>query len=305
MKYITGTLDFALNKRSVITLGKFDGLHRGHDKLINRILEIGKEGFQTVVFTFDVSPMMRLSNAGFRTVLTNRERRELAQLKQIDCLLECPFVPEIMNMDAADFIKEVLVKQLKAAYIVVGPDFHFGRGRGGNPGMLAEYGQRYNYQVEVLDKVVDGDRAISSSYVREEILAGNIEKANELLGYPYFISSQIIHGKRLGRTIGMPTINQIPGEYKLLPPFGVYASKTYVDGSIYKSVSNIGVKPTVGDYQPGVETYLFDCDKNLYGLDAKVELYHYQRPEMKFASVEELKKQLHMDQQLAQQFFEK
>lgn len=303
MKYITGTLDFTLNKRSVITLGKFDGLHRGHDKLINRILEIGKDGFQTVIFTFDVSPAARLKDPGFRTILTNQERLELARIKQVDCLLECPFVPEIMNMKAEDFIKEVLVNQLKAAYIVVGPDFHFGHGRSGNPQMLAELGKQYHYQVEILDKVLDEEREISSSFIREEILAGNMEKANELLGYPYFIYSKVIHGKKLGRTIGMPTINQIPEAYKLLPPFGVYASKTYVGGQVYESVSNIGVKPTVGDYRPGVETYLFDCDKNLYGLDAKVELYHYQRPEIKFASVLELKKQLQQDQQLARQFF--
>lgn len=303
MKYITDTLDFVLNRRSVITLGKFDGLHRGHEKLINRILEIGRDGYETVIFTFDVSPVVRLKDQAFRTLLTNDERRELASVQGVDCFIECPFVPEIMNMKAEDFIKEILVDQLKAGYLVVGPDFHFGYQRRGNPQMLVEMGTRYGFRVDILDKVMDGEKEISSTYIREEILKGNMEKANELLGYPYFVNGPVIHGRKLGRTIGVPTINQLPEVHKLLPPFGVYASITHIGGKVYQGISNIGVKPTVGEHQAGVETYLFECSEDLYGLDVRVELCRFQRPEYRFESLEALQHQMRQDEQSARKYF--
>ena len=122
MKYITNTLDFQLNKRSVVTLGKFDGLHRGHNKLLSRTLELGKQGYETVVFTFDVSPLVKLGTRIKRTLLTNEERKVLLERKGLDCLIECPFVPELIQMEAEDFIREILAVQLRAAYVIVGPD---------------------------------------------------------------------------------------------------------------------------------------------------------------------------------------
>lgn len=303
MRYITGTLDFVMDGRSAVTLGKFDGLHRGHEKLMNRVLHIGKKGLTTVLFTFDVSPTMRLHNKEFRTLLMNEERRALVEDKGFDCLVECPFVPEIMHMEGEEFIKEVLVGQLKAAYIVVGPDFRFGHNRGGDTKMLKDLASRYQYRVDVLDKVRDDARTISSTYIRDEILQGHIDKANDLLGYPYFITGTVIHGRQLGRTLGMPTINIIPNEYKLLPPFGVYTSCTYINHIMYKGITNIGIKPTVGSVIPGVETYLFDCHEDLYDMPAKVQLYHYQRPEMKFDSLELLKDQIHQDIIEAKKYF--
>ena len=295
MKYITETLDFKLESRSVITLGKFDGLHKGHQKLINRVLEFGKSGLETVVFTFDISPIGKLANSEFCTLLTNQERKMKIREAGIDCLIECPFVPEIMNMEPKDFVREILVNQLKVSQIVIGSDFHFGHQRKGTPQMLKELGVRYHFNVEIIDKVFEGEREISSTYIREEIEKGNIEKANQLLGYPYFITGEIVRGRHLGSTIGMPTINQIPRKVKQLPPFGVYTSQSEIDGKRYKSVTNIGVKPTVGSDKAGVETYLFECDEDLYGLNAKVELLHFQRPEQKFSSIEELKEQLEKD----------
>lgn len=152
MKYITKNLDFQLDKRSVVTLGKFDGVHKGHSKLINRVLEIGKEGYETVVFTFDVSPLVRLGTRIKRTILTNEERRILLERRGVDCLVECPFVPEIIRMEPEDFIREILVKQLRAAYVVVGPDFHFGHNRKGNPELLRQAGTQYGFEVEILSK---------------------------------------------------------------------------------------------------------------------------------------------------------
>ncbi|UWP59947.1 bifunctional riboflavin kinase/FAD synthetase [Ruminococcus gauvreauii] len=303
MKYITSSLDFVLNRRSAITLGKFDGLHRGHRKLLNCIKNFGEDGFETVIFTFDVSPVMRLSDPSFKIILTNEERRHVAEREGVECLIECPFVPEIMHMDARDFVREILVNQMKAAYIAVGPDFHFGYKRQGTPELLAEMGRKYGYSVDIIEKEMDGEKEISSTYIREEILAGHIEKANELLGYPFFIEGEILHGNHLGHTIGVPTINQRPCAQKLLPPFGVYASVTEIEGIHYFGISNIGMKPTVGDRFPGVETYLFDCDEQLYGKQACVRLHHFLRPEFKFSSLTELQHQIRRDEAQCLQFF--
>lgn len=303
MKYITDTLDFQLEKRSVVTLGKFDGLHRGHEKLISRTLELGKKGYETVVFTFDVSPLVKLGTRITRTILTNEERKHLLERKKVDCLVECPFVPEIIQMKPEDFVKEILAEQLRAAYVVVGPDFHFGHDRKGDPQLLKKLGSRYGFQVEVLEKEREEDREISSTWIRETLREGNIEKVNRLLGYPYFVKGKVVHGRQLGRTWGLPTINQIPEDGKLLPPFGVYASRTFIDGRIFYGISNVGVKPTVEVPFAGVETYLFDCDEDLYEKEAWVEFYHFVRPECKFDSVEELREQIQRDAQTGKKYF--
>lgn len=303
MRYITNTLDFQLEKRSVVTLGKFDGLHRGHDKLITRTLELGKKGYDTVVFTFDVSPLVKLGTRITRTLLTNEERKVLLERKRIDCLIECPFVPELIQMEPEDFIREVLAVQLRGAYVIVGPDFHFGYKRKGTPELLKKLGHRYGFEVEILDKEMEEEREISSTWIRETLREGRIEKVNHLLGYPYFVKGKVVHGRQLGRTWGLPTINQIPENGKLLPPFGVYASKTYINGEEFYGISNIGVKPTVEVPFAGVETYLFECNENLYGKEAWVEFYHFVRPECKFDSVEELREQIQRDAQAGRNFF--
>ena len=304
MRYITNTLDFQLEKRSVVTLGKFDGLHRGHDKLITRTLELGKKGYETVVFTFDVSPLVKLGTRITRTLLTNEERRLLLERKNVDCLIECPFVPEVIHMEPEDFVREVLAMQLRAAYVIVGPDFHFGHKRRGTPQLLQKLGVQYGFQVEILEKEEEDGREISSTWVRETLREGRIEKVNHLLGYPYFVKGKVVHGRQLGRTWGLPTINQVPEDGKLLPPFGVYASKTFINGEVFYGISNVGVKPTVEVPFAGVETYLFDCDENLYEKDAWVEFYHFVRPECKFDSLEELKEQIQRDAQAGKNFFE-
>ena len=305
MRYITNTLDFQLDKRSVVTLGKFDGLHRGHDKLITRALELGKNGYDTVVFTFDVSPLVKLVTRITRTLLTNEERRVLLERKKIDCLIECPFVPEVIHMEPQDFVREVLAVQLRAAYVIVGPDFHFGHNRKGTPQLLQKLGVQYGFQVEILDKEEEDSREISSTWIRETLREGRIEKVNHLLGYPYFVKGKVVHGRQLGRTWGLPTINQIPDPVKMTPPWGVYYSRTHVAGRWYPGISNIGMKPTVGGTAVGLETYLFDCSLDLYGQTARVELLSFRRPEEKFADIDELKEQMDRDIQAADLYFSK
>ncbi|MCI5650215.1 MAG: bifunctional riboflavin kinase/FAD synthetase [Fusicatenibacter sp.] len=298
MKYISKTLDFHTERGSVVTLGKFDGLHRGHMLLINRILEIGRrENLETVVFTFDVLPQSRVEHTAQRQLLTNEERSRMLRKLGIDCLVECPFVDEVMHMSPLDFIRNILVEQLHAKRIVVGKDFRFGYQRKGTAAMLYELGPSYGFETEIIEKATMDGREISSSWVKETLKTGDMEIVSRLLGYHYTIRGEVVHGHALGRTIGVPTINQIPPKEKLLPPFGVYVSEVRIGGKQYYGITNIGVKPTVPEHFTGVETNLFDCEGDLYGQIAEVSLLKYLRPETKFPSMEKLKIQLNHDEQ--------
>ena len=266
MQYTTGTTQFALDQRSVVTLGKFDGMHKGHQKLLNRVLEIARERkCISVLFTFDVSPAAILKNGGAGMLLTNEERREILEQSRLDRLIECPFEKSLMHVEAEDFVRDILVGKLRAAALVVGPDFRFGYQRKGSPQLLMELGARYGFTVEVLEKETYKGEEISSTRIREAVLLGQMEEAGQMLGFPYFFSGEIIHGRQLGRKLGIPTTNLRADGRKLLPPFGVYITRNIIGDRDFGGITNIGTKPTVhGDFV-GVETHLFSCNLNLYG----------------------------------------
>lgn len=307
MELITGQTKMRAEKPSAVTLGKFDGIHRGHQKLIGELLKAEEQGLQTVVFTFARPPKAVTAGQMQPVLLTNREKRSHMEKLGVDVMIEYPFTEAVCHMEAEQFVKKVLVDGLKVRKIITGPDFGFGYQRRGNVELLKKLAPEYGYELTVIEKARAADgQVISSTLIRKEISAGNIERANELLGYPYTVTGEVVHGNHLGRTFGMPTINQIPVREKLLPPNGVYTSKVEVDGSVYKSVSNVGYKPTIeGDYPKGVETYIFGFDKDVYGRELDVQLFYYQRKEQKFETVEELKAQLHRDAEISMAYFEK
>lgn len=290
---------------SAVTLGKFDGLHRGHQKLLHCINLRKTAACRTVVFTFDISPRDHMLKLPPKLLLTREERREAAGQMGVDILAECPFTDELMHMEPERFVREYLVDRLHAEYVAVGEDFRFGYKRTGNPELLAELGEKYGFTVEVAAKEKDGARDISSTYIREELEKGNLEKVNELLGYVYFTRGEIVHGRQLGRTIGIPTANLIPPKIKKLPPNGVYITRSLIGGKLYDGITNVGYKPTVRENFLGVETYLFCCSEDLYGQEAEVRFYKYLRPETRFASLDELKEQLESDVETGRAFFEK
>ncbi|MDD3218308.1 MAG: bifunctional riboflavin kinase/FAD synthetase [Lachnospiraceae bacterium] len=304
MEYITGTDDIHMKQECVVTFGKFDGVHRGHQKLISRVKKYAREGgYASVMFSFDVSPLIRIGNRTTQTILTNAEREYCVEHMGVDYLIEYPFTRKVIEMEPENFVREILCEKLQAAHVVVGPDFCFGHERRGNVAMLKQLGPRYGFTVDVVEKEKEQGREISSTFVREELQRGNMELVNNLLGYPYFVIGTVVHGRQLGRTMGLPTINQIPDSGKLLPPRGVYVSKTYIEGKKYHGITNIGCKPTVEGAFVGVETYLFDCNENLYEKEAQVTLLSYQRPEQKFSSVEELRAQILKDEQTGRNYF--
>ncbi len=209
-------------------------------------------------------------------------------------------------MEPEDFI-EMIVRRLNIKSLVVGKDFHFGKNRRGDHRMLERFADTYGYEVEVVDKIQEEGRDISSTFVREEISAGRVAHANELLGYRYFVQGIVVHGNEIGRTLNVPTANLIPAEDKLLPPFGVYVTKTTVfdkDGQVYGGITNVGCKPTIEGVNPvGVETHLFGFDDQIYGARIKVEFLDMVRPEQKFHSLEELKEQMLKDIQYGEKYY--
>ncbi len=304
MDYIREIQAYQCEKESAVTLGKFDGLHRGHQKLIQKICE-KKEKFhvKTIVFAFDMNPFFRQKGLVRKGITTNEERKERLS-PVVDVLVECPFDERISTMTAEDFIEKILVQTFHAKYIVVGTDFRFGFEKKGDVAMLAAYAEKNGYELTVVSKEMFGNREISSTYIREELEKGHLENVNQMLGYPYTISGIVEHGKQLGRTLGFPTLNVHPSDEKMLPPKGVYMTNTFVDGRIYHGLGNVGFKPTVAEeHRMLIETFLFDYNGNAYGKEVRTQLLHYKRPEQKFDSVDELKAQIDTDIDYARDYF--
>lgn len=295
MKIINDSLDFSIPEMSAVTLGKFDGIHKGHQKLMRKILAKKEQGLKSVVFTFGQMPGTVFYGKG-RTILTRVERQQHLESMGIDYMVECPFVPEIIQMEPENFVKEILVKQLHVKYIAVGPDFRFGYNRKGSCSLLKKLAPVYGYEVDVFEKECLDDKIISSTYVRHMLETGEMETVQKLLGYPYYVSGTVVHGHAIGRTLGIPTINLLPDDEKMLPPNGVYLTKTIFDQKEYFGITNIGVKPTIsGEEAKGIETHLFDFEGDLYGRELIVQFYAFERAERRFSSLEELKEQLAED----------
>ena len=287
--------EFHIEEETALSLGKFDGVHRGHEALISHLLEKKQQGLKAVVFTFDIPPKKLTENNTYRVLSTNEEKQEILSARGIDYLLECPFTKEVMCMEPEAFV-DWIVTSLHVKSIVVGADFHFGHNRRGDYQLLQELSPKYGYELRVVDKLQYQGRDISSTFVREQIIKGDIFTANELLGYPFFVESEVIHGRQLGRKLGIPTINmELPAE-KLLPPKGVYATEVKIKDCCYAGVTNVGCKPTVNhSNKVNVETHILDFSGDLYGHVMKVSFYKFLRPEQKFDSVEALKEQMEKD----------
>jgi riboflavin kinase/FMN adenylyltransferase len=305
MKYIQGVEEFRLNEPTAVTLGKFDGVHIGHQKLISIVKEKAiQNDVLSVAFTFDRIPLSICPQNFQHFITTNTERKRIMEEYGLDVEVEYPFTERLMNTEPEEFIKHIIIGKLNAKYVVVGTDYRFGKNRLGNVDMLIEKGPEYGFETIVVEKEKYQEREISSTYVREELKLGHMETANMLLGRPYSIYGIVAKGNQLGRTIDIPTVNIYPSESKLLPPNGVYASVTEFDGKKYYGVTNVGTKPTVSDdFEISVETNIFDFDRDIYGKSINVSLMHFLRPEMKFESIEALQKQMKSDAEFARDMF--
>lgn len=302
MKCFIGDTDFQVEEPTVVTIGKFDGRHKGHQKLLEAMKAWRDRcGYKTAVFTFDMAPAAYIERRPQKVITTNQERRNHMEKMGIDYLVEYPFTQDVAHLSPEAFLKEILLGKMNAKAIVAGTDCGFGYQRKGNAQFLCEHKEQLGYQLEIIEKEQDPGqhRDISSTYVKEELDRGNMEKANELLGEPYAVHGCVVHGNHVGGPIlGFPTANLIPPPEKYLPPFGVYVSRVLVDGTYYGGITNIGKKPTItGENPVGVETFVFGLNQDLYGRQIEVQLLNYERPEKKFDSLEELKNQLESDKE--------
>lgn len=302
MQIITGTRQFQIAEPTVVTIGKFDGRHKGHQKLLREMLRLKEQKhLRTAVFTFGMAPQKVVSGKMQTVITTNQERRNNMNKIGMDYLVEYPFDKDVARMSPEDFVAYVLVGQMNARAVVAGTDCSFGYQGAGNADLLRALAPRYGFEAVIIDKEQDENRDISSTYVREELDRGNLEKVNALLGEPYAIHGTVVHGNHIGGTLlGFPTANLLPPPEKHLPPFGVYVSRVLVDGVYYGGVSNIGRKPTIEKDNPiGVETFILGLNEDLYGKDIEVQLLHFSRPEQKFDSLETLKNRIEMDKEYA------
>lgn len=296
MQIIEKETAFVLEKPSAVAIGKFDGIHKGHQSLLEHVMAQKAVGMQAVVFTFEPSPAVLFSGIRLPELTTKQEKRKIFEDLGIDVLIEFPLTFETAAILPEEFIEKVLAEQMKTGYIAAGEDLSFGKDGRGDAKLLRAYADTFGYRAEVIEKICLDGVEISSTRVREAVKNGHMEEAERLIGEAYSVTGTVAHGKKLGRTLGMPTVNLLPPAEKLLPPYGVYFSEVLFGENLYKGITNIGRKPTVSEGgQAGVETYLYDFAQDIYGKEITVRLLSFHRPERKFESVDALKVQMAAD----------
>lgn len=282
-------------QRTAVALGLFDGVHLGHRRVLEAAVQTG---LLPCAFTFTPGTAAAKGAPGY---IYGQAEKEMLLRERCGIRVICsPDFTDVCGMEGSDFAGDVLAGEMNAGFVCCGKDFRFGRNASCGAEELAELGKKYGFDTGTVEDVcLDGAR-VSSTEIRRLLLSGETERANRLLGEPYLILKQVVHGAQLGRTIGFPTINQIFEPGQLVPAFGVYASVTRTGGREYPSMTNIGVKPTV-DYggAPLAETYIHGFSGDLYGSSPEVRLLRFIRPEQRFGSVEELRAQIARDVQSA------
>jgi len=296
LEIIANTTQFYLERETAVAIGKFDGVHVGHRRLLEEILEQKKNGLTTCVFTFDPPPAVLFGRSDTKELTTREEKRLLFERMGIDILIEFPLTLETAAIPPLAFVVDILVKQLQARLVVAGEDLSFGAGGAGDAALLKKLSLEFGFEVKTIEKVRIDTQVVSSTDIRAMVEAGNMNMVERMMGKPYTVMGTVAHGNRIGRTIGFPTVNLLPQPEKLMPPNGVYDAYVYYDGVKYRGISNVGYKPTVTDERVlGLETYLYDFDREIYGEEIEVELLTYRRPERQFESLDALKAQLKED----------
>lgn len=298
MKTHLSIASFTPQNKTIVTIGTFDGVHIGHQKILKKITQIAnEENYESVVLTFFPHPRMVLQqDNSIKLLNTISEKEKLFENIGIDHLIIHPFDEEFSKLSAEDFVKKILVDQLNIQKIVIGYDHRFGKDRSANLDDLIEFGIKYNFEVEQISAEEINNNAVSSTKIRNSLLDGDIETANSYLGYSYDFTGTVIKGKQLGRTIGFPTANiSIEEEYKLLPKNGVYIVQTRIDSTDYFGMMNIGTRPTIDGTTQSIEVYILDFDKEIYNTKLTVSILNFIREEKKFESFEHLKEQIEKD----------
>ncbi len=292
---------------SAVTIGNFDGVHRGHQQVISQLKRVAAEAsLPTVVVIFEPQPIEYFApDKAPKRLARFREKIAFLRAQQIDYLLCLRFDARLAAQSAEDFVQQILLERLNCRRLVVGDDFHFGKNRQGNFAFLQENSERFGFRVDETETlVIDGER-VSSTRIRHFIEQGDFEKAAELLGRPYSLGGRVAHGQKLGRQLGYPTINIKMGDKTLIVK-GIFAVRVKgIDNRALRGVASIGTRPTVNGVDTILEVYILDFDRDVYGYSVEVEFLHKLRDELKFASLEELSVNIGRDTENAIAYFER
>ena len=308
MKIYNSINSFQSTKKNIITIGTFDGVHIGHQKIVEKLIENAKNrNAESAILTFFPHPRMVLQDqTEIRLLNTIAERTNLLEKKGLDNLIIHPFDKAFSRLTAEEFVKDILVNQLNIEKIVIGYDHRFGRNRTANIDDLIEFGEKYNFEVEQISAQEIQEASVSSTKIRTALEEGNIALANQYLGYSYFLTGVVKEGKKLGRTIGFPTANlKIEENYKLIPKEGVYIVESNLNGKKVYGMMNIGTNPTFDEGLLSIEIHFLDFDADLYNQKIQISILEYLRAEQKFESVALLKAQLNIDKNHTLQYIAK
>jgi riboflavin kinase/FMN adenylyltransferase len=302
MQFIRGLHNLKNHAGSVVTIGNFDGVHVGHEKIILRLVESAKAlGLPSVLISFSPTPQCFFGRE--QATLSNfKEKHQLLDRLGVDKHLLIYFNQTFSELKAKDFIQQVLLDKLNMKHCLIGDDFRFGKKRQGDLGLLQSLSKTKGFSVENTQSVLCNDCRASSSEIRTLLAHGDLAAVTQMLGREFSISGKIIHGQQKGRTIGFPTIN-IPIKRKISPVLGVFATTVEVQGSVFQGVCNIGNRPTINGEEILLEVFLFYFDRDVYGVEAKVVFKHKIRDEEKFDSFKALIQQIELDTQQAKAFF--
>ena len=306
MKLFHSISDFECAKKTVVTLGTFDGVHLGHQKIINRLLtSVLQDDLETVVLTFYQHPRAVLNaDDKIKLLNTNAEKISLLEKKGINNLIIHPFDDDFYKLSGEEFVKNILVDKLNIQKIIIGYDHRFGKNRSSDIHDLIYFGKKYHFDVEQISAKEIDEISVSSTKIRNAILEGNMALANQYLGYNYSFSGKVVQGKQLGRQIGFPTANiYTENQQKIIPKNGVYIVKVFINEIYYKGIMNIGVKPTVDGKNKSIEVNIFDFDQNIYNDEISVSVLEFIRDETKFNNLDELKNQIELDVRKAKKYF--
>lgn len=307
MKIVQSISDFHSSEKTFVTIGTFDGVHIGHQKILSKLFsEAKKHGNKSVLLTFFPHPRMVLQKGiTIKLINTIKEKSDLLEKMGLDYLIIHPFSREFSRLSATEFVRDILMNKLNTAQLFIGYDHHFGKNREGNIEQLTELSSLYNFKVSEIPAQDINDVSVSSTKIRAALENGELRTANKYLGYQFMLSGIVAKGNKIGTTIKFPTANlSVAEEYKLIPKNGVYIVYSFIEGKKYFGMMNIGHRPTIGKSEQTIEVHFFNFNQDLYGKHLTVELIYFLREEIKFNSLDSLKEQLSKDKQTSLDFIQ-
>ncbi|MDC8104135.1 bifunctional riboflavin kinase/FAD synthetase [Chryseobacterium sp. PTM-20240506] len=304
MKVFKNFNDYSAQKPLALSLGMFDGVHLGHKCIIDELKKIGAENqLETAILTFWPHPRFVFNpNEDLKLLNTLEEKKLLVDKYGINNLFLKEFDEEFRNLTGEDFVRQILIDKLNVKYLIIGYDHSFGKNKSGNFELLQKLSKELDFEVEQMEAINIHENNISSTKIRNALLAGNIVEANEMLGYSYSVSGKVVHGKKIGRTIGYPTANISTESIKLLPKKGAYIVEVYIKGQPYKGMLSIGTNPTVNGDALTVEVYILNFNEDIYDQEITVKFRDFLHDEIKFEGLEKLIERLDEDKRLTEEF---